>query len=615
LVESQLMGRTVRLLALLTGVAGVAAAQEPSAILTATAMRGGDVRFDLRTEGVQETTDLGGLLRESVGCQWTRQIRPIAQADVNFVNGFCQHLLKGAAPHWEGSLDLALVVAALHKEGASEVRVYLGFQKMINRSVPPAGGWQRTGDDPGHANSYYHFLSANNSQLPPPFRVVLDEVADDVRVRMIPHPLDLQNLLSSVLLMFAVALAAALGLRRRGQRGAAGSALASARWLFLGIWLYWIWAVKLYEISDYASGLQLPSLLLNLFIGAALFCLPPVLATIGGIIVLAPVLGTNGFAAELQRVLAGPAVWAFAFGVFASGYRLEEYSTWTWMFSLALGLGLIFGLPPVLERKNRSSFRTLEAGPFRQRAIELARSAGVPLRGVLVRRSRCPQDANLMALPGPHIAITDGLMERLTQREADAAVAHEVGHLMLKHAVTKTVLGVISTVGVLLFIPHFQFGAGGDAWGSFLVAAILASFLAAAQVSQRHELAADAAGAELTQDAEGLMAALSRLSQVNGRPQEWGGIEGALISHPSLRQRVLALARRFDIAEARALEILQDPDVLSGEGQDAGYSYREELQRPDPVLDVSSISAHALHGLRLQKLAVFVLCLALYYAA
>jgi Zn-dependent protease with chaperone function len=577
-------------------------------------MPGGDVRFDLRTEGLPETTDLGGLLRESMGCQWTRQIRPIAQADVNFVNGFCRHFLNGAAPHWEGSFNLAPVVKALRKEGASEVQVYLGFHKMINRAVPPASGWQRT-EDAGDVNPYFHFRSADISQVPPPFRMVLDEAADDVRYHMIPHPLDLPNLLRSVLLMLAAALAAAYGLRRRGQQGAAGSALALGRWLFLGIWLYWIWAVKLYEIADFASGLRLPSLLLNLLVGAALFSFPPVLATIGGITVLAPVLGTNGFAAELRRVMAGPSVWAFACGVFASGYRLEEYSTWVWMVSLALGLGLIFGLPRVLERKNRSRFRRLDRGAFRERAMELAGSAGVPLRGVLLRRSNGPQEANLSALPGPHIAITDGLLERLTQREADAALAHEIGHLLLKHAVTKTVLGVVSTIGVLLFIPHFQFGAGGDVWGDALVLAILASFLVASQVSQRHELAADAAGAELTQDAEGLMAALSRLSQVNQWPREWGSVEGALASHPSPRKRVLALARRFGIAEMRALEILQDPDVLAGEDAVTRYSHGEELRRPDPVLDVTNISAHGLRGLRLQKLTAFVLCLALYYVA
>jgi hypothetical protein len=69
---------------------------------------------------------------------------------------------------------------------------------------------------------------------------------------------------------------------------------------------------------------------------------------------------------------------------------------------------------------------------------------------------------------------------------------------------------------------------------------------------------------QLTNDPEGTIAALARLGRLTQSPIDWGGIQGSILSHPSMRRRVLAVARRFGVPDARALEILHDPDVLGG---------------------------------------------------
>jgi Zn-dependent protease with chaperone function len=249
------------------------------------------------------------------------------------------------------------------------------------------------------------------------------------------------------------------------------------------------------------------------------------------------------------------------FGVFLSGTSMMEYSSGIAMASLPAAFVLFKGLSWWARRSRQGGFRALVSGDLFERVSAIAKTAGAQLNGVFILGNRRSAESNAFATSKGVVMLTRGLVENLTRREVDAVVAHEVGHLRGKHPSLQLWLLVAYFVIVIPLGTLVPRSGPAALLGSLPIFPIV-YVLVAARVSQRHEYDADARAVALTGDPEGKIAALARLRRLSKSPVDWGGIQGSILSHPSMRQRVLALGNRFGVPPERALAILSDPDTV-----------------------------------------------------
>jgi heat shock protein HtpX len=202
----------------------------------------------------------------------------------------------------------------------------------------------------------------------------------------------------------------------------------------------------------------------------------------------------------------------------------------------------------------------------------LARADGLPMPTVHI----IPSDsANAFATGrGPNhaaVAVTEGLLAIMNERELAGVLAHELSHVrnrdILIGTIAAGIAGVISSIGFVLRWGLLFGGVGGRddrrdgsglaaiAW--IVIAPILALLLQLA-LSRAREYGADASGARLTGDPNALADALERLELASQRrpyeragpatahlfiinPLRGRGVLGLLSTHPPLEQRIARL--------------------------------------------------------------------------
>jgi heat shock protein HtpX len=167
------------------------------------------------------------------------------------------------------------------------------------------------------------------------------------------------------------------------------------------------------------------------------------------------------------------------------------------------------------------------------------------------------------------VAVSAGLLRRMSREEAEAVLGHEVSHVANGDMVTLTLIqGVVNTF-VIFFarvIGHtvdravfkVERGHGPAFWITTIVAEIILGILASIIVlwfSRQREFRADRGGARLA-GREKMIAALQRLkaqqhpAQLPDRLQAFGisggvgsGLKRLFMSHPPLDERIEALRR------------------------------------------------------------------------
>ena len=170
------------------------------------------------------------------------------------------------------------------------------------------------------------------------------------------------------------------------------------------------------------------------------------------------------------------------------------------------------------------------------------------------------------------VAATTGIMDVMNDRELEAVMAHEMGHVQnYDIRVSMIAFGLVSAIGILSDIAlRMMFFGGGDNDNRnvppiFLVIGIVVIILAPIMamliqfaVSRQREYLADATGAMTTRDPEGLASALEVLEQT-GRPMQRqststahlffsnplkpGAISSLFSTHPPLQDRVARLRK------------------------------------------------------------------------
>ena len=503
--------------------------------------------FDDEVPDSRAARALDVLAREVLRCDWERE---------SAWSGTCRKLLPSDGSRVEGRLHLASLVLGLHGWGVREVRVTV--QATGTPEPGRYGSWQKRSTTSGRffksKSEFYEFVSAGFMEFPPDLTV---QIGEPWKPAHAAAPV--------VFVLFGPALLA-LWLRRRDERrGTAGSAVVWLSWVLTGTLLYWVTALSLSDVFGLSFRLGLTSPLAVLGLGVAVFSLPLLLATAICTLILSPPSHAESPALRLRlagTVVLQQAVYLVPVGVFVSGTSLMEYSQALAIGSLPAAFALYRIMSFCAHRYRVGGFQALTSGDLYGRISALAKSAGTRLNGVFILGNRRAAEANASADSQGLIMLTRGLVDNLTRREVDAVVAHEVGHLRGKHPSLQTWLLVA------YFVLRIPAGALLPRSGPAAVLLSLPIFpiiyvLVAARVSQRHEFNADARAVALTGDPEGKIAALARLRRLGKSPVDWGGIQGSILSHPSMRQRVLALGNRFGVPPERALAILADPDSIA----------------------------------------------------
>ncbi len=220
----------------------------------------------------------------------------------------------------------------------------------------------------------------------------------------------------------------------------------------------------------------------------------------------------------------------------------------------------VTGAKEIEKRDNPRLYRVVE---------NLAITTGMPTPKVYIIDDPAP-NAFATGRDPKHalVAATTGILEIMDDRELEAVMAHEMGHVQnYDIRVSMIAFGLVSAIGILSDIALRMFFFGGSDNRSTnpimlvvgIILIILAPIMAAIiqmAVSRQREYLADATGVITTRDSEGLARALEKLQQY-GRPMKQqnsstahlffsnplkaGSIAKLFSTHPPLEDRIARL--------------------------------------------------------------------------
>lgn len=155
----------------------------------------------------------------------------------------------------------------------------------------------------------------------------------------------------------------------------------------------------------------------------------------------------------------------------------------------------------------------------------LAITAGLPKPRIYVIQD-CAPNAFAAGRDPSHavVAVTTGLLERLSRTELEGVIAHELSHIGNRDILVMTVAVVLAGCIAIIadMFMRMSFYGGGDrdnknplliiaAIGAIVLAPLAAQLIQLA-ISRKREFLADASGALLTRYPEGLASALKKIS-------------------------------------------------------------------------------------------------------
>lgn len=208
------------------------------------------------------------------------------------------------------------------------------------------------------------------------------------------------------------------------------------------------------------------------------------------------------------------------------------------IFSMAIGLPLSvvyvlasysFSVQSVLSaaKARPADPRRREEKLFMYKVEEMAIAAGLPVPKAYVQDS---SDINAFATgkkpEDAVICVTTGALQKLNAEELEGVMGHEMSHILDRDILLATVtVGVVGAIALIseILLRSFLWGGGrgrgrneGGGWLiiiaiAFAIFAPLFSRLAYLFISRRREYLADANGAYLTRNPEGLARALEKI--------------------------------------------------------------------------------------------------------
>lgn len=195
--------------------------------------------------------------------------------------------------------------------------------------------------------------------------------------------------------------------------------------------------------------------------------------------------------------------------------------------ALLLNLGAYFFSDRLVLRMSGAQEVTPEQAPALHRMVdELAHRASIPKPRICI----IPEDQPNAFATGRNpehgvVAVTEGIMRLLTERELRGVLAHELAHIKNRDILVSTIAATIAAaVGYLANALSFAAFFGGSnqddesegSAGGGLLLALVTPFLAMLVqmgISRAREYMADEAGARISEDPEALASALAKLAQ------------------------------------------------------------------------------------------------------
>lgn len=264
------------------------------------------------------------------------------------------------------------------------------------------------------------------------------------------------------------------------------------------------------------------------------------------------IIGALGYVASLYFGDTYITVWVI---LGAAIYTLIQY------FAASKLAVMTTGAHEIQKRDNPRLYRIVE---------NLSITIGIPMPKVYIIDDPAP-NAFATGRDPKHaiVAATTGILETMNDRELEAVMAHEMGHVQnYDIRVSMIAFGLVSAIGILSDIAlRMIFFGGGNRDRQIsppvmiigIIVIILAPIIAALvqmAVSRQREYLADATGALTTRDPQGLASALEKLKSASrpmrrqststahlffSNPLKPGTLAKLFSTHPPLEDRIARL--------------------------------------------------------------------------
>jgi STE24 endopeptidase len=274
-------------------------------------------------------------------------------------------------------------------------------------------------------------------------------------------------------------------------------------------------------------------------------------------------MATQSFAAWFGEQLIGLGVsmviGALVIAVLYVVLRRVGASWWLWGTALAMAfMTLAIAVAPVLIEPLFNTYRPLPEGPLKASILSMARANGVPVDNVYVfdaSRQTTRVSANVAGLFGTaSVRLNDNLLERSSEAEVRAVMAHEIGHYALNHIPkTLAIYTLVMMVGFLFsqwamhrllarWGARWRVGGVADVASLPLLVAVLSTFVLLATpvfntLSRAQETEADLWGLNLAREPHGEAEVLLKLTEYR-KPDPGALEEFVFYTHPSTRTRI-----------------------------------------------------------------------------
>ena len=165
------------------------------------------------------------------------------------------------------------------------------------------------------------------------------------------------------------------------------------------------------------------------------------------------------------------------------------------------------------------------------------------------------------------VAVTEGILRLMNDRELEGVIAHELGHVLHRDILISSVAATLASAITFLSRMAFFFGGSrddeddrGSAWSGLLmmILAPIAAMLIQMAISRTREFSADAASAKYLGSPDGLISGLRKLEMGVERvpmndaspatahlfilnPFRRGGFTRLFSTHPSTEERIARL--------------------------------------------------------------------------
>jgi heat shock protein HtpX len=165
------------------------------------------------------------------------------------------------------------------------------------------------------------------------------------------------------------------------------------------------------------------------------------------------------------------------------------------------------------------------------------------------------------------VAVTEGILRLMDDRELEGVIAHELGHVLHRDILISSIAATLASAITFLSRMAFFFGGSrdeednrGGAWSGLLmlILAPIAAMLIQLSISRTREFSADAASAKYTGSPDGLISALGKLETGVQRvpmddaspatahmfilnPFRGGGLTRLFSTHPATEERIARL--------------------------------------------------------------------------